>query len=244
MQESQVIIERVRRVGGAIQQLDIAVDVPQRTVQAGQVFLARATDSYDPYLREPWVPIRKRGGTVTVERSVTVTYQPGQVVGFLGPVGKPLLLRETARTLLLIAFDSTPAALLMLAEQALNVRVAVALALIGEAQYYPLEALPPEIEILRGEDATWQGQRDSIRWADQIVAVAPPPQDRAYYLKLRAAAKDARGEIAPGYVLGLFQPPMPCGVGACLACLVRVRGEDVAACVEGPTFDLALVSLE
>jgi aerobic-type carbon monoxide dehydrogenase small subunit (CoxS/CutS family) len=48
-----------------------------------------------------------------------------------------------------------------------------------------------------------------------------------------------RMNVPEGYAYGLFQPPMPCGVGACGACLVRSGGEDVAACVDGPAFDLS-----
>ena len=44
--------------------------------------------------------------------------------------------------------------------------------------------------------------------------------------------------VPPQHVFGLFQPPMPCGVGACQACLVRRNGEEVPACLEGPAFDL------
>ncbi len=241
MLEAQAIIERVRRVSATVQRLDIAVDKAHRKVSAGQLFLGRTTVSLDPYLREPWIPIQLDGVRLTFERPVGQgqVYLPGQVVSLLGPIGKPIPLREAARTLLLVAQDATPASLLFLAETALKKGGAVALALIGAALHYPLEALPERIEVIKGDaDGSWANQPETLRWADQIVTVAPPPFDLTYYGKLLARVREGRIEVPAKYIYGLFQPPMPCGVGACQACLVRSEGEDKPACVEGPAFDL------
>ncbi len=239
MQEAQAIIERVRRVSATIQRLDVAVDKPHRAISPGQLFLVRATTSLDPYLREPWTPVRCSNSHVVIERPVGPTYMAGQVVSLLGPVGKPIPLRETVRTLLLIANESTPASLLFLAERALARGAAVTLALIGSALHYPLEALPEEIEVIRGDDTgQWPNQPETLRWADQIVVVAPPPFDIPSYARVFQAIREARVEVPAQHVFGLFQPPMPCGVGACQACLVRRSGEETAACIDGPAFDL------
>src|SRR5512133_1906487 len=166
MLEAPAIIERIRRTSATIQRLDIAVDKPHRKVSAGQLFLARTTVSLDPYLREPWMPIQIDGPRLTVERPVGQgqVYVPGQVVRLLGPIGKPIPLRESARTLLLVAYGATPVSLLFFAETALAKGVAVALALIGAALHYPLEALPERIEIIKGDDdGSWANQTETLR---------------------------------------------------------------------------------
>ncbi len=243
MHQAQAIIERVRRVSPTTQRIDIAVDKSQRSIGAGQLFLARVTESLDPYLREPWTPVKREGPTLVIERPATQSFSPGQVVNLLGPIGKAIPLRDSARTLLLIAFESTPASLLMLAETALFKNVSVTLALMGAALHYPLEALPEEIEIIRGDDAgMWPDHENTLRWADQIVAVAPPPFDLPYFARLLDSVRKIRVEVPDGYVYGLLQPPMPCGVGACLACLVRCGRDEIAACIDGPAFDLLSLS--
>lgn len=244
MRDAQTIIERVRRTSTALQRLEIAVESGHRSVQPGQHFLARLTESWDPYLREPWIPVHQQGNSITIERPAGHSYQPGQVVSLLGPVGKPISLRDSTRTLLLIAYDSTPASLLMLAEQALTAHIGVTLVLVGAAQQYALEALPAEIEVLRGDDkGEWPEQRQNFGWADQIIAIAPPPHDLKRYGRLLEAARTVRVEIPAGYLIGLFQPPMPCGVGACQACLIRCQHNEMLACIDGPAMDLLDVAL-
>jgi hypothetical protein len=239
MDQAQAIVERVKRISGTIQRIDVAVDKSQRNIGAGQLFLARVTESLDPYLREPWTPIRRDGSNVIFERPSTQLFSPGQVVNLLGPIGKPIPLRDSARTLLLVAYESAPTSLLMLAETALSKGLAVTLALAGAATHYSLEALPNEIEIVHGDaEGVWPQQVATFNWAQQIVAVAPPPFDLPYYARLLDAVRQVRIDVPAGYVYGLIQPPIPCGIGACQACLVRSGGEDVAACLDGPAFDL------
>jgi hypothetical protein len=243
MQESQAIIERVKRVSATIQRLEVAVDRAHQNAGPGQTFLARMTLSLDPYLREPWTPIRREASCLIFERAAGTVYTPGQVVSLIGPVGKPIPLRENIRTLLLIAHESAPVSLLYLAETALAKGIAVTLVLGGAAVHYPLEALPQEVEVIRADDdGHWAEQPEAFRWAEQIFSVAPPPFDIPYYTKLLENARTTRVEVSAQYIFGLFQPPLPCGVGACQACLIRRDGEEVATCLEGPAFDLTLLN--
>src|SRR5437764_13492058 len=129
MQQAQAIIERVKRVSAGLQRLDVAVERTQRDVGPGQLFLARTTASADPYLCEPWTPLRREGSTLIVERPATQTFAPGQIVNLIGPVGKPIPMRESLRNLLIIANEATPSALLMLAHTALDQGAAVTLVL-------------------------------------------------------------------------------------------------------------------
>lgn len=239
MQQAQAIIERVKRVSSTIQRIDVALERSQQQFGPGQFFLARLTETFDPYLREPWTPIWHEGHAITIERNTIQEFAPGQVVNLLGPLGKPIPVKDTTRTLLLVAFESTPAALLLLAQNMLANGGAVALALLGRAVHYPVDALPTEVEVYRGDsDGNWLERTESIRWADQVVAVAPPPYDIPFYARLLQAIRDVRIEIPADYVLGLVQPPMPCGVGACQACLVRCGSDEIPACMDGPAFDM------
>ncbi len=245
MHQAQAIIERVRRVSAGIQRLELAVDKAHRTLGGGQFFLARAAAAYDPYLREAWLPVEQRGAVIVVERPSRHVYMPNQVVDLLGPISKPFPLRETTRTLLLITYEATPAIFLLLMHTALARGAAVALVLIGQAGHYPLDALPQAVEVTRAADHTaWVERGQQIIWADQIFAAAPPPYDTPSYLRLLDEVRVVRQLPAPEYVYGVFQPPMPCGIGACQACLVRVQGgADVPACTEGMAFDLLSVNL-
>ncbi len=243
MHQAQAIIERVRRVSATIQRIDVAVDKPHQNISAGQFFLARLTESLDPYLREPWIPVHCEGSSVIVERSAIESFAPGDVVNLLGPIGKPIPLRATARSLLLIAYEASPVSLLLLAETALRGGQSVALALFGAALHYPLDVLPQEIEIIRGDDeGNWPNQPQSLHWAEQIVAVAPPQFDLRYYARLLQSLRQERIEVPADYAYGLFQPPMPCGVGACQACVIRCGKDELPACLEGPAFDLLAVT--
>lgn len=244
MYESQAIIERVRHISASIQQVDVAVDKRHAAVEAGQLFLARVTEALDPYLREPWTPVQRSDPYLVIERPANRHYVPGQVISLLGPVGKPIPLRDSIRTLLLIANEATPASLLLLARAALTRGTAVTLALVGSASYYPFEALPQELEIVRAEASKWwPNHQETLRWASQIVAVAPPPFDTAYYTQLLDQVRQVRMEVAANYVYGLFQPPMPCGIGACGACSVRCGSEETLTCLDGPALDLLTVNL-
>lgn len=245
MLEAQAIIERVRRVAATLQRLDIAADVGHRNGGPGQLFLARTHDVYAPYLREPWIPVGRAGQHLVIERPANRIYIPGQVVSLIGPVGRPLDPPPTVRNLLLIAYESTPAALLMLADVILSRQGAVSLALIGRATDYPVEALPAEMEVVRAsaEDA-WTERDKMLAWADQVVAVALPNDATTLYTRLVDRIRAVRLELTPGFAFGFFHGPMPCGVGACQACLVTLSdGADVPACVDGPMFDLGLVKL-
>ncbi len=239
MRDTQGIIERVRRISAGVQRVEIAIDPAQHGIQPGQFFLARVTRSLDPYLREPWIPVHRQGNTVTIERSLGFRYDPGQVVQMLGPLGKPVALNPKVRNVLLLAIESTPVSLLMLAEQAIQANQSVMLVLIGAAQNYPLEALPEELEVIRAPDQfSWTNQKQAIGWAEQVFAVAPPPDNGARYAQLVDLVREIRVELPKGYLTGFFQPPMPCGVGACGACLVRGRKREMPSCTEGPAFDL------
>lgn len=242
MRESIAIIERVRRNGPHWQHLDLAVEPELAYIQPGQVLLARLGDSWSPYLREQWVPFgfNDEEGVLIVERPMTEAYNPGDEVNILGPIGAPILLKPTIRNLLLVAFDYQPTRLMPLVLQAIRQNMSVVLVLTRSAQEYPLTNLPTAVEVITTPNETeWANQADTLKWADQVYAVASPIFCEEYYGALWRATIQARQAAPESFLQGIYPLPMPCGTGACLACLVRRKGADHLACVQGPCFDLS-----
>ena len=242
MRESLAVIERVRRIGPNWQHLDLAVESDFAYIQPGQVLLARLGDSWSPYLREQWIPLgfNDEEGVLIVERPLAQEYNPGDDVSLLGPVGSPFLLKPAIRNLLLIAFDHPPTRLMSLAIQAIRQNMSVVLVLSGSAQAYPLTNLPTAVEVITTPNETeWINQADTLHWADQIYAVTSPVFCEDYYAALWKVTKDVRRAVPESFLQGIYPLPMPCGTGACLACLVRRKGADHLACVQGPCFDLS-----
>lgn len=241
MRETQAIIERVRRVATNLQQLDLSVDASVQ-LQPGQSVLAcpLENEGWSPYLREQWIPVGGKAGRVVVEVPVERVYTPGRVVSLLSPVGRPIPLRSGATHVLMIVYDAVPTPLVLLASQCIADGAAVTLVLSGRALQYPLELLPPEVEILRGDtDWKWPDQVETLNWADQILALAPFYMQAEVYSGLFGTIQQIRQQAVPDqYVCGLFYPRLACGTGACQACQVPCRRGDKLACADGPAMDL------
>jgi NAD(P)H-flavin reductase len=245
VKESSATIERVRRLSSRLQQLDLGVEDSLARLKPGQAVLARLSpEAWDPYLPEVWTPVALDGATVTVERPVGVTYTPGQIVNLLGPVGAPFPMRPNLRSLLLLALDTAPTPLILLATLAILSEIEVTLVLGGQARDYPLQALPPEIEVVEGDlEQGWPNQVTSVGWADQVIAVANPRYRHLTYPALLARLRQLRADIPKRFALGIFEQPMPCGVGTCFGCGVACKdGTDKLTCVDGPAIDLEEVN--
>ncbi|GAB4445964.1 MAG: hypothetical protein Kow00120_16080 [Anaerolineae bacterium] len=242
MRETEAIVERVTRLSAALSRVEIASDFAPGSIQPGQYLLARLYAGWDPYLRERWQPVRFADRLMIVDRHAEAGDQPGQVVSLLGPCGKPIPIRREAQHLLLIAQDAVPSALVALALKAVEEGRSVTLVLGGAAQVYPLDALPPEVEVLHADrDWKWPAQVDAFTWAEQVVALAPPETD--FYARLWQTLNQLRIYVPERFAFGLFLPPTPCGVGACQACLVRGKRKNYLACTEGPALDLDKLAL-
>ena len=83
-----------------------------------------------------------------------------------------------------------------------------AMVLGGTAAEYPLDALPPEVEVLTGSvEEGWPNQVTTVGWADQVIAVADPRYRERVYAALLARIHELRAEVPRQYVLGLFDQP-------------------------------------
>jgi hypothetical protein len=252
MNESRALIERLRRINSQYQYLELAVqDVGLRKIKPGESLLVRPINDedddqgWDPYLREQWWPAGfTPEGLLLVERPHNEHYYPQQEVSVIGPIGQPYRFRKSLRNVLLIAYDTAPLPLTIMIGQLLHNKVSVTLVLLGKAQDYQTEHLPAEIEILHGEDdLRWPEQVMTLGWADQIFVVVKQDDELARFAEVSAMIKEFRVDVSKNYVFAVLQPLLPCGVGACSACMLRVENDLVPSCTKGPMFDLTTIAL-
>lgn len=238
VRENKAIIERTRRLGAGWQRLALAVEDPAlEHIQPGQTLLADTGD----YLRENWIPVGfdSDEGVLLIEHPLARTYTPGDVINLLGPVGTPFQLRYGVRHLLLVALDYVPTRLLFLLNQAIKKEMAITLVLTGEATQYPITTLPPVVEVITGDEVeTWPSQEETLTWADQVFLLTSPLFWEDRYLPLLYTLSKLRPALPEGFLQGILDMPMPCGTGACAACMVRTSNGTLPACVDGPAFDV------
>lgn len=236
MKETQAIIERVRRVNETHQQLYLAIDPSLNGIRAGQSVLARLGNGWTPYLREQWYPVDAQKNTLIVERPAGNRYEPGDVVSLIGVVGQPFKFRKTLRNVLLIAYDSEPSPLLMIIPSLLPQRVSVTLLLLGTARTYTTQHLPPEVEVLQGDDHLgWANRVTTVGWADQVFVTCG---DEDQVTRIWQLFTELRADIPSNYLWAVFHPPLPCGVGACSACMVKTKDGMHLVCSDGAALDM------
>jgi hypothetical protein len=246
MRETEGVIERLWRLSAQIQRLEISVEPALAQLQPGQSLLAAGEGSqWDPYLREHWIPVEGQNGLLTIDRPLDQRYKPGQVVSLMGPVGLPLpWTGGGGKHLLLLAQDTWPTPLLMLAQRTIAQTAEAALVLMGTARDYPFAGIPPAVEVINaGDDGKWADQNATLQWADQIFAVLHPSFWRDQLYNQVHELKKARSKLAPDFFYVLANLPFPCGTGACMACMVRGKMSNKLACTQGPALDVTEVML-
>lgn len=250
MNETRAIIERIRRINADYQYIELAVD-GLAVVRPGESLLVRLGDAgkdtmtWEPYLREQWWPVGYVNQNVMlIERPFDNRYQPQQVVSVLGPVGAPYRFRKSLRNVLLVAYNTPPTPLTIMIEQLLNNNVSVTMVLLGDARAYKTDHISPEVEVIRGDNKMdWPEMVMTLGWADQIFCVVGQDDERLRFQEVLAKVKERRVDVPKNYIFGVFQPLLPCGSGACTACLLRVGNELTPVCTKGPAFDLTTVKL-
>ncbi len=247
MKEYTVIIQRAALLEGDYKRLELAIPENLNGLKPGQALLVRpkqmrVSKVWDPYLRQVWYPTNQSNTKAIVEIHSRDHYAPGDVLDVVGPIGQPFAIRQVLRNVLLLAYDTPPFPLLMMIPWLLGNNVSVTLVLLGKAADYPTQHLPPEVEVVRSDDApdplTWPNQVTTIGWADQVFAVAPPGDDLTNFARIYDLFNERRAELARNYLFGVFQGVLPCGVGACDVCLVPTKNGLKYACTDGPAFDL------
>ncbi len=223
-------------------------------MKPGQSVLARAAsltgENWSPYLREQWWPVSQQKNTLIVERPAALSYEPGTVVSLIGAVGQPFRFRRTLRSVLLMAYCAEPTPLMLTIPALLANNVSVTLLLLGTD--YDTHHLPPEVEVIQGElgdgasseRINWPNRVTTIGWADQVFVTVPPEDEMTAFHDIWALFSELRADIPTNYLFGVFRPPLPCGVGACTSCMVKLKSNGMALmCTEGPAVDLTKVPL-
>lgn len=245
MQQSEALIERIWQVSPEIQRVEVSVEPALAQIQPGQSLLALPDERSGVYLREHWIPVDLQDGLLVVERESAFHYSPGQIVDVIGPVGSPLpWLGGGNKHLLLIAQDTAPTSVLLLAQNAVQRTAEVALVLQGSASEYPFTAIPAAVEVIKGDKhGNWQNRDSTLAWADQIFAVVNETFWQDHFSALFHLVKNIKGHVPVKFLYGVFDSPMPCGTGACNACMVRCKTQNKLVCTDGPALDLTEVML-
>ena len=227
---------------------------------AGRYFLARCgaqtewerAEHWQFYLRRPlFVVNRQRSSAADSEIwhvSAPASDDPGlqwlahlaedAPVNLIGPLGNGVALLPSTRNLLILAEPARAPALLPAVEPVLDRGGHVTLALRSDAAVDPdlLAALPMAVEVRQVGDGAWPALlAETVRWADQIVAVLPAVD----FPSLAETIRQRRFRLEPGFALMLVESDLVCGYGACLACVIpTANGGYTRSCVHGPVFDL------
>lgn len=245
MRETQAIIDRVSRLNDHYQRLHLSVENLAGEIKPGHSLLARRdTREWEPYLRQRWWPstINPAGSAFSVDLSTDISYQPGEVIHLLGLVGEPFRHRRTLRHVLLLAVDTPPLPLLLSIPFLLSNSISVTLVISGTGLDYPARLLPPEVEVIQADDElNWANQVMTVGLADQVFVVVNPDRETERMEAVWKVFQQRRAEVPKLYLFGVMQSPIPCGVGACQACLLALKEGLVTMCTEGPSIDLTLM---
>jgi dihydroorotate dehydrogenase electron transfer subunit len=246
----------------------IVLTVPVRDpITAGQFCHLRCEDAQDPLLRRPfsfWDVTPRSDGATDVELLYTVVgrgtellaaKQPGDTVGFLGPLGIGFTPSE-APTWVFVAGGVGIVPFYLFAKQAFaSGRRPRILLLFGgrtESMLYGIDDFPGiGVETFV---ATEDGSRGRKGLVTALLDETLPKLDRSRVMlytcgpdrMMDAVVRIARRESIRCEVS--MERRMGCALGACAACVVKVRdGDDwrySRICIEGPTYDESRLVLE
>lgn len=242
MKETSALIERITRVNDVYQRIHIKLaDAPGR-IKPGHSLLARPLPGWHPYLAQRWWPVDIQESFLLIERPINEHYDVGQVVPVMGFIGQPYRFRRNLRSVLLIAHQTPPHPLLLTVPWLLSNKIDVTLVLTGSAADYDAHHLPELVEIIRGDDDgsfSWPNQVLTVGNADQVFVTVDPANETDGFRDVVDRFTELRASIGQNYLWGIFRPALPCGAGACGACMLTTRGGTALACTIGPAFDLS-----
>jgi dihydroorotate dehydrogenase electron transfer subunit len=170
-------------------------------------------------------------------------------VDLLGPLGNGFAVHMQQQHLLLVSESVHVAPLLALIGPQLGRGGSVGLLMEGatHADLLPAAVLPPAVEYYTATADGSAGHPGDLSdllptflsWADLVCAAGSTP----FLRRLKRAIGETRFSSGAGLAQVLAPVPLPCGIGACLACLVDTGRGWCRACQRGPVFDLVELAL-
>ena len=152
------------------------------------------------------------------------SWNPGHKLHLRGPLGRGFKLPISARRVVFVAYDDTPARLRGLIRPALKQNAAVVLVCDSVS-----DNLPDDVEVQPSSALS-----EVCKWADYIaldVARENLPELRQRLGKLIQMPSSGEAQV-------LIRTPMPCGgVAECGVCAVAIKSNWMMACKDGPVFD-------
>ena len=219
--------------------------------------MLRCGTQWTPYLRRPLFPASIEGRTVTFwgvpahdDGLAWLALQPeGSILDLLGPFGKGFSIHAHDQRLLLVAEApySSPLLALIAPQLARQGGVGFLMEAATAADLLPPALLPPAVEYYTatadqtaGHDPTLDAALDrALPWTDRLCAAGSPHFLHRLKHKISAVrSAGPAGTLHAGFAQALAPVPLPCGIGACLACLVDTGRGTHRACQRGPVFDL------
>ncbi|HXK08335.1 MAG TPA: dihydroorotate dehydrogenase electron transfer subunit [Vicinamibacteria bacterium] len=248
-------------VGGGCFLLTFQHEETAREARPGQFVMIKAGVSAEPPLRRPFsilsVDAERDTFTLFVKAVGRVSgalaaMAPGDKALCLGPLGRPFTLPPDHTEALLVAggYGIAPFRFLGVelrragarARLLYGGRTAADLPLLERLSGLGLDVVPVT------EDGSL-GERGLVTLPLEAYLDRAPGPVRLYACgpeaMMHAVARIAAARSLPAEVS--LDPWMGCGIGTCLACVVRVQGEEEerwryrCACTEGPVFDAARV---
>ena len=218
----------------------------------GRFLMLKCSHSLDPLLPRPMsfhrfrisngdrqfailYDVRGRGTAWLSERI------SGDEIEVFGPLGHGYEVARSTQHLLLVAGGLGVAAIVALADQAVESAQSVTL-LQGarSAQHlFPPTMLPKEVEAIAATDDGSAGHSgvvtellvERLPWADQVFACGPTPM-------FAAMANIVREMQSRKPVQALLEERMGCGTGVCYGCAVFTPKGVRLVCKDGPKFEL------
>ena len=242
MKTTNALIERMYEVNAGFQRLEISLEDDIGRIKPGQTILVQTNQGMHPYLLDHWWPVNIKRGFWIIERPIQEDYRVGQVLTVLGLVGQPYRFRRSLRNVLLVAYNTAPTPLLMTIPWLLGNNISVTMVLTGTSRTYTTKHIDERVEIILGDDGfSWPDQVMNAGWADQVFVAVNEEQELAHFREVYERFEDIRATVPTNYLFGVHRPVLPCGSGACSACLLETRKGDKLVCVEGPAFDLTQI---
>lgn len=197
---------------------------PELIPAPGQYLLAHASGSDAPLPVALFPSLFHPESGFRCAPPVPVSWQPGQRLNLLGPIGRGFTLPSAARKLVLIAWDADPARLLGLIPLALKQEAEIVL--LSDS---PVADLPEVIEV-----QPLKSLRDVLHWS--TYAAFDIRRENLPQMREKLTGQESLTLRLEAQVL--VRAPMPCGaVAECGVCAILLHHSWKMACKDGPVFE-------